>query len=237
MNTYHKYKTGKPIGEVDFPALTICSQGWVPDVVNRVLEKQFDDYLKSQNVSRKALNKAQLQTHRSAYAQAMYPGSKLPPEKIISQLISQNPEVTLSSEVLVDKGYDECENLAGETSQDLSCPNSPGVQWDKFEMDRDGSKIVLCLNEDVNFGQMTTGGSSFLQAECDADPYLPQCCKNCGPELVGNTCTRYGADRLRFSLEDSALQEKLFELYCEWFNRYDPNNLENKCKYQIEQKK
>ena len=125
--------------------MTICSQGWVPDVVNRVLERQFEDYLQSKNISKSSLNKVQTDLHRSNYVNTMYPGSNLPPEKIISQLISQNPEVTLSSEVLVDKGYDECDNAKGEGGQDLKCPESPGVSWDKFTINKDGNRRMLCI--------------------------------------------------------------------------------------------
>ena len=198
-------------------------------MVNRVLERQFEDYLQSKNISKSSLNKVQTDLHRSNYVNTMYPGSNLPPEKIISQLISQNPEVTLSSEVLVDKGYDECDNAKGEGGQDLKCPESPGVSWDKFTINKDGNRRMLCLNEDVNLGRMTTGGSSFLEHECKMDPYLPQCCKDCPPDLKGNTCTYFGANRLRFSLDDSALQEKLFELYCDWYNRHQ--TYPSTCKY------
>ena len=202
--------------------MTICSQGWVPEVVDKVLERQFEDYLQSQNTSTNALNQVQTDRYRSNYIDKMYPGSKLPPKKIISQLISQNPEVTLSSEVLVDKGYNECENTEGDNKQDdLKCPNGPGVLWDEFKIDKDGNKKMLCLNADVNHGRMTTGGSSFQENECKRDPYLPQCCKDCVPEIKGNTCTYFGANRLRFSLEDSGLQEKLFELYCDWSKRHE----------------
>ena len=207
--------------------MTICSQGWVPDVVNKVLEKQFRDYLDSQGISIRNLNRSQIESYKMVYANAMYPGSKLPPEKIISQLTSQNPEVTLSSEVLVDKGYDECENLGGDAAQDLSCPLSL-TTWNRVEIDKDDSKMILCINEDVNNGMMTTGGSSFSQGDCDVDPHMPHCCTNCGPQVTGNTCTLWGANRLRFSLEDSALQEKLFELYCEWMKR---DESPDRCKH------
>ena len=187
-------------------------------MVDSVLEKQFRDYLRFQNVSIGLLNKAQLAQHKTAYAQALYPGSKLPPEKIISQLTSQNPQVTLSSEVLVDKGYDECDNVAGDTPQELSCPKTPGIQWKKLELNKDGSKQILCINtNDRSPHTETTGGTSLLEDYCHHDPHQPYCCsqQQCAPHLWGNTCTGYGANRLRFSLEDSALQEELFELYCE----------------------
>ena len=156
----------------------------------------------------------------------MYPGLKLPPEKIISQLISQNPSVTLLSEVLVDKGKDECENAASDMEQDLMCPESPEMSWDQFEINKDGRKRMLCLNKDVTLGQKTTGGSSYSEEECKIDPNLPQCCQDSIPGNKGDECITYGANRLSFSLDDSALQEKLFELYCDWKKRHDtqPNN-------------
>ena len=209
--------TGKPIDEIDFPALTICSQGWAPEVVNSVLEKQFQDY---RNKSPDSLKTTPIETLKKAYTKAMYPGSNLPPEKIISQLTSQNPRVTLSSEVLVDKGYDECENLADEASQDLSCPDTPGINWKELEMNKDGSKKMLCINVNHRMAHTdTTSGSPMLEEYCNVDPHMAHCCMLYGqcasPFRQGNTCTGYGANRLSFSLDDSALQEKLFEYYCD----------------------
>ena len=130
--------------------------------MNSVLEKQFQDYLSSSG----SLNSTPLVTLKNAYTEAMYPGSNLPPAKIISQLTSLTPKVTLSSEVLVDKGYDECENLVNEDSQDLSCPVTPGIPWKKLEMNKDGTKKMLCINT----ATVTTSGSSMILEYCHEDP-------------------------------------------------------------------
>ena len=194
--------------------------------MHRVIEKQFRDFLESKGLKPDTLNSSQLEGLKANYSNEMYPGSKLPPEKIISQLTSQNPEVTLSSEVLVDKGYDECKNLAGtDNSQDLSCPDTPSP-WTRFELLKDGITKIICINEDTTFGLMTTGGgSSFTQAldstcgtatgVCPPPPPNKKKRQAAASELTGNTCTLYGANRLRFSLQDSGLQEMLFELYCD----------------------
>ena len=203
---------GKPISEIEYPALTICSQGWVPDVVHKVLDRQFEDYLKSINVSMVDLNQVKINHYKEEYANATYPGLKLPPEKIISQLISQNPAVTLSSEVLVDKGDDECKDVAGDTEQDLKCPDGPGGPWDMFQMNRNGKRQILCI-KDVTLGQGTSSGSSYS--------------KDSGPGMKGDACTRYGANRLRFDVNDIGLPQKLFELYCDY------NNDPGACKYRI----
>ena len=41
--------TAYPIEMIDYPAITICSQGASKDVMDVILMKQFEDYLKSQN--------------------------------------------------------------------------------------------------------------------------------------------------------------------------------------------
>ena len=175
-------------------------------MVNKVLDKQFEDYLgKSHNVSKDKLSRAKMDKLRSEYATEMYPGLKLPPQKIISQLISHNPAVTLSSEVLVDTGYGKCSNLVGGSKEDLKCPIGPRGPWDEFEINTDGNRRVICFDPDVTLGKLTTGGCSYLENDCKHDPNL----------LQGNMCTDYGASRLGFSLDDSSLQEKLFAMYCD----------------------
>ena len=188
----------------------------MPDVVNKVLDRQFEDYLsKSHNVSKDKLSRTQMDKLRSEYANEMYPGLKLPPQKIISQLISQNPAVTLSSEVLVDTGNSKCSNFAGGGKDDLKCPVGPQGPWDEFEINKDGNRRVMCFNPDVTLGKRTTGGSSYLENDCKHDPNLPPCGKDSMRDFKGNMCTGYGANRLGFSLDDSSLQEKLFAMYCD----------------------
>ena len=39
--------SGKPISEIKYPAITICSQGWIPGVTQRAMNYQFLTYAKS----------------------------------------------------------------------------------------------------------------------------------------------------------------------------------------------
>ena len=42
--------TAYPIKNIDFPAITICSQGASKDIMDVVLLKQFEEYLKSKAI-------------------------------------------------------------------------------------------------------------------------------------------------------------------------------------------
>ena len=41
---------------IDYPAITICSQGASKDVMDVVLMRQFEDYLKSKNIQQNQIN-------------------------------------------------------------------------------------------------------------------------------------------------------------------------------------
>ena len=48
--------TAYPIKNVEFPAITICSQGAAKDVLDMVLLDQFEDYLNSKDIETKEDN-------------------------------------------------------------------------------------------------------------------------------------------------------------------------------------
>ena len=68
---------GLPLKEIDYPAITICSQGLVQDVINNAIKKQLTDYIKeTYNKDISALTATELQQLEQSYNAALYPGSE-----------------------------------------------------------------------------------------------------------------------------------------------------------------
>ena len=44
------YLIAKPISEIEHPAITICSQGWIPIVIDDAIKRQFDSYVESKGL-------------------------------------------------------------------------------------------------------------------------------------------------------------------------------------------
>ena len=42
--------TGKPIGELEHPGITICSHGWIQEVIDSVIEYQKSEFAKENNI-------------------------------------------------------------------------------------------------------------------------------------------------------------------------------------------
>ena len=44
------YSIAKPISEIEHPAITICSQGWIPIVIEDAIKRQFHSYAESKGL-------------------------------------------------------------------------------------------------------------------------------------------------------------------------------------------
>ena len=47
---YKIYLIAKPISEIEHPAITICSQGWIPSVREDAIKRQFHSYAESKGL-------------------------------------------------------------------------------------------------------------------------------------------------------------------------------------------
>ena len=47
---YKIYLIAKPISEIEHPAITICSQGWIPSVREDAIKRQFYSYAESKGL-------------------------------------------------------------------------------------------------------------------------------------------------------------------------------------------
>ena len=49
--------TAHPIKHIEFPSITICSQGLAKDVIHTVIQRQFEGYLKSKGIKANTTSK------------------------------------------------------------------------------------------------------------------------------------------------------------------------------------
>ena len=109
LNTWHTWNsspilttvssTGLPIKNIEFPAITICSQGLIKEVIDKVFDKQFEDYISNKGLKLNNSNDAFL---RKNYTNDLYPGATTSPESLINVLASDNPTETIEAQSLSD---------------------------------------------------------------------------------------------------------------------------------------
>ena len=92
---------------MDYPAITICSQGLIQDVIDKALIKQFNDYLVNQGIDLNGITNEEKQKQKEAYSQSLYPGSKTSPDNMVKVLISDDPSNTIESSALTNPDFFE----------------------------------------------------------------------------------------------------------------------------------
>ena len=94
--------------KIDYPAITVCGQGMIQDVLNGVTMKQFEDYVfevKGKNLSGleySVSSDEQIKTFWNEYIQAKFPGSQAPPNKLVNVLAAPNPDESIKARVLTN---------------------------------------------------------------------------------------------------------------------------------------
>ena len=112
--------TGLPIEKIEFPAITICSQGSANEIIDAALFQQFKRYDNKKRSGDKSYQKLSLEKRIQIFLQDMYPGAKSPPNQLVSMMASPgidpnkgieaitifNPEDKASCSAAVDKETD-----------------------------------------------------------------------------------------------------------------------------------
>ena len=105
--------TGKPISEIDFPAITICSQGSIIEVMENVLSHQLSEYAKS---NCQGLNDEEC---GEAMMRDLYPGLDEVPFILPSTLMPNiGPDKAAEASTIINKGYRDLD------SWDSTMPNA-----------------------------------------------------------------------------------------------------------------
>ena len=95
--------TGYPIEQVQFPAITICAQGSVREIVDAALVKQFREYVESLGKVYSELTDEEIQKYGKSFLNEYYPGAKFPPNQLVRMMSSPtaDAEQTMKSEAIL----------------------------------------------------------------------------------------------------------------------------------------
>ena len=121
-----------PIDEIEFPAVTICPQGSIKDILDNVLFKQFIEYVSNKTNPQNhiwrekrfnskehhrnhviednegpILNYQEMIEKITDFLNDVYPGAKEPPTKLVSLLASDDPQELVRNEAIIFPSNEE----------------------------------------------------------------------------------------------------------------------------------
>ena len=170
--------TSYPIEEIDFPAVTLCPQGSVGEIVDAALFHQFEEWLleemgkgetgkikrevdpdpsnsldnNSQTIQNLTMEK--IPTYLSRFLTEVYPGAKDKPTKVVTMMNAADPMQTLENEAIFFE-EEKCDETDGQdilssVNQQLSniCPYP-------FHRKIDGTCLMLS-KEELTYTQANT---------------------------------------------------------------------------------
>ena len=89
--------TGRPIEHIDYPGITICSQGWIQEVVSNAINKQTKEYLEnkynftSDEIAAIMKNDTSKAKYVEEKEKELYPGATSSVESMTSYMTTNNP--------------------------------------------------------------------------------------------------------------------------------------------------
>ena len=99
-----------PIDEIQFPQVTICPQGSVNNLVERVLFKQLTEFIKVNSFQSKRQNtpwnltQEEVMSGIQHFLEDMYPKVQDAPSKYVRLLASKNPRMALEADAILNEG-------------------------------------------------------------------------------------------------------------------------------------
>ena len=99
-----------PVKDIKFPQVTICPQGSVNNLVERVLFKQLTNHIKENTFRPKGYNmpwnisKEEIIASIESFLEDLYPNVKGNPSEYVRLLASKKPQMTLEADVIMKEG-------------------------------------------------------------------------------------------------------------------------------------
>ena len=97
-----------PIEKIKFPAVTICPQGSRQGIIDAVLFRQLKKYIQMKEGNLTSLTQEETMEQVEAFVEAVYPGAKETPNMLIRLMTSDNPEVSMRNEAVLQL-EEECD--------------------------------------------------------------------------------------------------------------------------------
>ena len=82
---------------MDYPGITICSQGWIPEVVNQAALKQVEEFIANKHgidvetVRENLKNESLKVQYEAEVYEELYPGSTSSVTNMVTSMSSNNP--------------------------------------------------------------------------------------------------------------------------------------------------
>ena len=118
-----------PIEEIEFPAVTICPQGSRHEIIDSVLLKQFQKFIKRKTYGKPNFTQEDSMEQVKEFIKDVYPGAKEKPTMFVKLMTSDNPDVSIQSEALFqleeqcDSAYNSQDtNASNRNLKNDSCP-------------------------------------------------------------------------------------------------------------------
>ena len=118
-----------PIEEIEFPAVTICPQGSRHQIIDSVLFKQLQKFIKRKAYSQENLTQEESMEQVEEFIKDVYPGAKEKPTMFIKLMTSDNQTLSIQNEALFqleelcDPAYNaNVKNASKRKLKNDSCP-------------------------------------------------------------------------------------------------------------------
>ena len=120
--------TGLPIENIDFPSITVCTQGAANEVVDAALFQQFNDYLIEKGKRFEALSISEQIQEGQTFLMDMYPGAKAPPNQLVSMMASPGIDADRGLEAITIFNPEDKKTCSVNVDGDLNpLPNQKSV--------------------------------------------------------------------------------------------------------------
>ena len=153
--------TGLPIENIEFPAITICTQGSANEVVDAALFQQFNSYLTTKGKEFDSLSDSQKVQEGQNFLLDMYPGAKAPPNQLVSMMASPGIDPERGIEALTIFNPEDKKNCAANTEE--SSTTSTTTKKARKKRNAAGSSTKNCPSGYKNMGNELCLHNSELQ--------------------------------------------------------------------------
>lgn len=134
--------TGLPIENIEFPAITICTQGSANEVVDAALFQQFNSYLMSKGRRFEDLSESEKVKEGQSFLIDLYPGAKAPPNQLVSMMASPGIDPERGIEALTIFNPEDKKNCAADNEETTS--TSTTTKKARKKRNVDGSSTKNC---------------------------------------------------------------------------------------------
>ena len=125
-----------PIEEIEFPAVTVCPQGTVSDIMENVMFQQLREYIQNKSKqSRQKRSDTKTSNHHgkdkwnvtydemmeqiNEFLKDVYPGANDNPIKLVSAMVAPDPEESIKNEaIIIPKKKTECNETSNQNILD-----------------------------------------------------------------------------------------------------------------------